>query len=147
MFWLPCVSDSVSCVALWPGYWASLSARLYESFMGFPSPSRQRNLSQIFSVSPRKRVLHEKLYLPGYNAVYSGESQPTFQRNMLPSSESMTKALKMETICSPETSVDFQRTTRLYVPEDSTLHNHSCENLRSWGILHDFSQPLQTREF
>jgi hypothetical protein len=29
--------------------------------------------------------------------------------------------LKMDAICSSETSVDFQRTTRCYIPEDSTL--------------------------
>jgi hypothetical protein len=28
----------------------------------------------------------EEFYLPGYNAVHSGESQPTFQRNMSPPS-------------------------------------------------------------
>jgi hypothetical protein len=37
----------------------------------------------------------------------------------------------METIYSSETSVDFQRTTRR-IPEDSTLHNHRCENLKSY---------------
>jgi hypothetical protein len=26
-----------------------------------------------------------------------------------------------------ETSIDFQRATRRYIPEDSTLHNHRCE--------------------
>jgi hypothetical protein len=31
--------------------------------------------------------------------------------------------LKMETICSSETSIDFQRTTWRYIPEDSILHN------------------------
>jgi hypothetical protein len=40
--------------------------------------------------------------------------------------------LRMEAICSTETSVDTQRTTRRYIPEDGTLHNHHCENL----ILH-----------
>jgi hypothetical protein len=30
----------------------------------------------------------------------------------------------MEVICSYETSVEFQRTTLHYIPEDSTLHNH-----------------------
>jgi hypothetical protein len=30
----------------------------------------------------------------------------------------------MEVICSSETSVDFQRTTQRYIPEDCTLHNH-----------------------
>jgi hypothetical protein len=28
-------------------------------------------------------------------------------------------------------SVDFQQTTQRYIPEDSTLHNHCCENLKS----------------
>jgi hypothetical protein len=35
----------------------------------------------------------------------------------------------MEVICSSETSVDNQRTTRRYVPEDGTIHNHRCDNL------------------
>jgi hypothetical protein len=33
---------------------------------------------------------------------------------------------------SPETSTDLQRTTRRYTPEDRTLHNHHCENLKSY---------------
>jgi hypothetical protein len=36
-------------------------------------------------------------------------------------------------ICCSETSVDFQRTTRRYIPEDGTLHNHRCENLKSYN--------------
>jgi hypothetical protein len=36
-------------------------------------------------------------------------------------------------ICSSEISFDFQRTTRRYIPEDSTFHNHSCENLKSYN--------------
>jgi hypothetical protein len=40
--------------------------------------------------------------------------------------------LKMEAICSSDTSVGTQRTTRRYIPEDSTLHNHRCENLKSY---------------
>jgi hypothetical protein len=31
--------------------------------------------------------------------------------------------LKMEVICSSETSVDFQRSTRRYIPRDRTLGN------------------------
>jgi hypothetical protein len=38
----------------------------------------------------------------------------------------------MEAICSSETSADFQRTTKRYIPEDSTLYNHRCENLKSF---------------
>jgi uncharacterized membrane protein YciS (DUF1049 family) len=40
--------------------------------------------------------------------------------------------LKMEAIFSSETSVDFHQTTRRYIPEDGTLHNHRCDNLKSY---------------
>jgi hypothetical protein len=33
---------------------------------------------------------------------------------------------------SPEMSVDFQWTTCCYIPQDRTLHNHCCENLKSY---------------
>jgi hypothetical protein len=46
------------------------------------------------------------------------------------------RTLKMDAICSSETSVDFHRTTRRYIPEDSTLHNHRCENLKSYRKGH-----------
>jgi hypothetical protein len=36
----------------------------------------------------------------------------------------------MEAIYSSETSVDFQGDARRYVPEDSILHSHRCENIR-----------------
>jgi hypothetical protein len=42
--------------------------------------------------------------------------------------------LKMRAIFSSDTSVDFQRTARHYVPEDRTVNNYRCENL----ILHMF---------
>jgi hypothetical protein len=38
----------------------------------------------------------------------------------------------MEAICSSETSVETQRTTRSHIPDDDTLHNHPCENLKSY---------------
>jgi hypothetical protein len=41
----------------------------------------------------------------------------------------------MEAIFSSETSVDFQRTIRRYIPEDGTLHNHRCEKLEV--LLHE----------
>jgi hypothetical protein len=47
--------------------------------------------------------------------------------------------LKMETICSSETWVDFQRITGRYIPEDRTLHNHLCENLKSYKKSNSFS--------
>jgi hypothetical protein len=45
--------------------------------------------------------------------------------------EPISSTLKMEAICSSETSVQTQRTTRRHIPEDYTLHNHRCENLKS----------------
>jgi hypothetical protein len=38
----------------------------------------------------------------------------------------------MEATCFSESSVDAQRTTRSYIPEDGTFHNHRCENLKSY---------------
>jgi hypothetical protein len=39
--------------------------------------------------------------------------------------------LKMEATCSPDKSVEPQRTTRCYIPHDRTLHNHGLEHLIS----------------
>jgi hypothetical protein len=36
----------------------------------------------------------------------------------------------MKAIYYAETSVDFERTTRRYIAQDRTLHNHRCENLK-----------------
>jgi hypothetical protein len=53
--------------------------------------------------------------------------------------------LKMEAMCSSEMSVDLQWTTRHYIPEDRTLHNHCCENLKPYTDLR-FSQLSQKTE-
>jgi hypothetical protein len=42
--------------------------------------------------------------------------------------------LKMEAVFSSETSVDFQQTRRPYIIENSTLHNHRCEDLKSYFL-------------
>jgi hypothetical protein len=34
-----------------------------------------------------------------------------------------------------KTLVDFQRTTLRYIPEDRALHNHCCENLKSYIFI------------
>jgi hypothetical protein len=49
--------------------------------------------------------------------------------------ELISSTLKMEAICSSETSVDTQRTTRHYIPQDGTLHNHRCENIKSYRAI------------
>jgi hypothetical protein len=43
--------------------------------------------------------------------------------------------LKLEVICSSETSVDFQRTTRCCIPEERALHSHRFKNLKSYKRL------------
>jgi hypothetical protein len=48
--------------------------------------------------------------------------------------------LKMEAICSSETSVATQQTTRRHIPEDDTLHKHRCENLKSYTKIYFTSQ-------
>jgi hypothetical protein len=97
----------------------------------------------------------EECYLLRYDAVWSVTSKATFRNSMLPlspgsknkphnkpagratcfpaSSWSIYSTLNMETKCSSETSVAFERTIPRYeyVPQDRTLHNHPCGNLES----------------
>jgi hypothetical protein len=49
--------------------------------------------------------------------------------------EMFSSNLKMEAICSSETSDASQQTIRRHIPEDDTLHNYSCENLESYKIV------------
>jgi hypothetical protein len=53
------------------------------------------------------------------------------------SAKLVSSTLKMEAICSSETSVNTQRTTRRYIPEDDTLHDHRCGNLKSYNLTFD----------
>jgi hypothetical protein len=51
---------------------------------------------------------------------------------MLISCLAYSSALRIEATGSSETSADFQQSTRRYILEDRTLHNHRCENLKSY---------------
>jgi hypothetical protein len=63
------------------------------------------------------------------------KSQPTFRRNMSPpsyftsclfhASFLLSSTLKLEATCFPETSMDFQRTTRRYIPEYQNCLNRA----------------------
>jgi hypothetical protein len=50
----------------------------------------------------------------------------------LASSFAYSTTLNMVGTCSSETSVDFQQTKRRYFPEDGTIRNERCENLKSY---------------
>jgi hypothetical protein len=44
----------------------------------------------------------------------------------------------MKAISSSETFVNFRRTTRRYIPEEGTLHNHRFENFKSYTAVRIF---------
>jgi hypothetical protein len=56
-------------------------------------------------------------------------------RFMLVSCLSYSSTLKMEMTCSSEMLIDFQQTTWLFIPEDTGLHNHRCENLIYYSLI------------
>jgi hypothetical protein len=45
----------------------------------------------------------------------------------------------MEATCSSETSADFQRSTRHYIPDDRTLHNYRFNNLKFYNLNSDLT--------
>jgi hypothetical protein len=51
----------------------------------------------------------------------------------------------MEAICSSETSVETQKTTRRHIPEYDTLHNHRCENLKSYVVYCNVKEELNKK--
>jgi hypothetical protein len=59
--------------------------------------------------------------------------------SMLVSCSTYSATLKIDATSSSETSVDFQRTTLPYNPEDRGLHNRRCENLKSC-IVHSSTE-------
>jgi hypothetical protein len=71
-------------------------------------------------------------------AICSSETSVATQQTTEPASkqlvfaEIISSTLKMEAIYSSETLVATQQTTRRHIPEDDTLHNHRCENLKSY---------------
>jgi hypothetical protein len=54
--------------------------------------------------------------------------------------------LKMEATCFYETPVDFQQDTGRYIPEDMTLRNNRCKNVKSYErqskIIRTFDFPI-----
>jgi hypothetical protein len=71
----------------------------------------------------------EEYLLLGYDAVLCVATC------LLAASLNYSTTLKMEAIRSSETSGTTQRTTRRHIPEEDTLQNHRCENLKSYMLL------------
>jgi hypothetical protein len=72
------------------------------------------------------------------NRRFEGTSPPTC---LLVFTELISSTLKKKAICSSETSVETQRITRRYIPEDDTLHNHLCEKPQLLQLIQYFSLP------
>jgi hypothetical protein len=80
-----------------------------------------------------KRCLKQDFNLLWYNSLYFVEIHAELATCfMFISRFVLSSNLKVEAICSSEASVDFQRTTRRSIPEDRTLHDHRCHNLKSY---------------
>jgi hypothetical protein len=96
------------------------------------------------------RICREIKFFPGFISIYDiVTDSPSYQsaRNGLPPaftlvSSSTYSNLKLEAICSSETSWDLQRTIWRYIPDDSTVHNHGWENLRSYTYQKAFTVTL-----
>jgi hypothetical protein len=67
---------------------------------------------------------------------------PTWKLSLLPAfTLAYSLNLKTEATFSPETSVDFQRITRRYIPEDRTLHPYMFVAFTSHGNRFFQSRP------
>jgi hypothetical protein len=72
-----------------------------------------------------------RLHLQGRRNNFSKNQQVSRWQILLATcllAEIISSTLKMEAICSSETSAATQQTTRRHIPEYDTLHNHRCEN-------------------
>jgi hypothetical protein len=58
------------------------------------------------------------------NALQSGRSQPTFQKNILADGAASFFSLKMVAIWPSGTPTDFHRTTWHYIPDNRNLHKY-----------------------
>jgi hypothetical protein len=98
------------------------------------------------------RHVQKLLITLGNNAMYSAESQLTFRRSISPPSSGsknkpshllprwylarfILRPWRWKRNVPPKHRLAFKRTARRYMPEGSTLHNHCCENLKSYIII------------
>jgi hypothetical protein len=63
----------------------------------------------------------------------AGDEVAGFTNWLLAGLLNYSSTLKMQAIRSSETSGTTLRITRRHIPEDDTLQNHRCENLKSYN--------------
>jgi hypothetical protein len=82
------------------------------------------------------------------NRRFGGTYRLIIQDRRISQARNQCEAGRKKSSYSSETSVDFQRTTRRYIPEGRTLHKHRCENLKSCSMLFickDISRSMLVR--
>jgi hypothetical protein len=91
----------------------------------------------VFIIMYKSRITSEEFYLLRYNAMQSVVNY-FYLISVIHASFFLGVFFdpEMKATCSNETFVDFQRITRRHIPEYRILHNHCCENLKSYiGLL------------
>jgi hypothetical protein len=68
-----------------------------------------------------------------FTADLEEDTGPVFGVNKI--SKQSPLPLKMGAVCSSEALVNFYMNIWRHISEDSSVHNHRCENLKSNGIL------------
>jgi hypothetical protein len=94
---------------------------IYRVHLQGPGTIHARNKAKIFSKNGSA--------FRGSNQLSANNQAMLATRFMLVSCLVSSSNIKTETTCSLETCLDYQRTTRRYIPEDNTIHKHRCEKL------------------
>jgi hypothetical protein len=91
--------------------------------------SRQQTFHPLFpprnTSNPHTRLLWHPTHFSAHCALHGSACF------ILVSRLAYSSTLEMEAICSSERWVHFHRTTKRYIPEDTTLHGHRCDSLES----------------
>jgi hypothetical protein len=112
---------------------------LKSSFFWDITPCCSLKTSQYFEVTCHFHLQSWRV-IQARNQPEGGSRQSSGRLSLLPascwylaSSLAYFSTMKMEATCSSKISVGFQRNIWHYIPEDRTLHNQCCENLKSYN--------------